>query len=277
MARAVPKLELHTKSLNARLILLIISGPSRKANSSAEGGSQTVRALLLLREMLLKGYFRPGERIPELSLVPRVGVSRTPLRLALSKLEHEALLERRSAGGFVVRQFTLAEIHDAIEMRGVLEGTAARLAAERLSERSELADISACSGQIDVLLSDVPSRAAALKDYMALNERFHSLLLILAKSAMLRRSLEQILALPFASPNPFVLTQMESPEFQGLYLGQEHHRAILEAIENREGARAEALAREHARLARRNLNAALQTPGFSSVPGAPLIKFPEAV
>ena len=49
------------------------------------------------------------------------------------------------------------------------------------------------------------------------------------------------------------------------------------AIENREGARAEALAREHARLARRNLNAALQTPGFSSVPGAPLIKFPEAV
>jgi GntR family transcriptional regulator, vanillate catabolism transcriptional regulator len=102
-------------------------------------------------------------------------------------------------------------------------------------------------------------------------------MLSLAKSAMLRRSLEQILALPFASPNPFVLTQMESPEFQGLILGQEHHRAILDAVENREGARAEALAREHARLARRNLNAALQTPGLSSVSSAPLIKFPEAV
>jgi GntR family transcriptional regulator, vanillate catabolism transcriptional regulator len=81
----------------------------RAARSSTEGGSQTVRAGLLLREMLLKGYFRPGERIPELSLVPRVGVSRTPLRLALSKLEHEGLLERRRAswcGSSRWRRFT---------------------------------------------------------------------------------------------------------------------------------------------------------------------------
>ncbi len=67
----------------------------------------------------------------ELPLVERIGVSRTPLRLALAELEHEGLLSELPGGGYVVRQFTQEDISDAIELRGVLEGTAARFAAER--------------------------------------------------------------------------------------------------------------------------------------------------
>ena len=67
----------------------------------------------------------------ELRLVERLGVSRTPLRLALAALEHEGLLRGRGSRGYVVREFTAADISDAIELRGVLEGTAARFAAER--------------------------------------------------------------------------------------------------------------------------------------------------
>jgi hypothetical protein len=56
--------------------------------------TQIMRALLRLRELILSGEFKPGERMAELPLVERVGVSRTPLRLALAALEHEGLLRR---------------------------------------------------------------------------------------------------------------------------------------------------------------------------------------
>src|SRR5215475_6198315 len=100
--------------------------------------SQTGRTLLNLREMLLRGDFQPSERISELALVAKLGVSRTPIRLALDRLAHEGLLEPTPSGGFVVRQFTREDLWDAIETRGVLEGMAARLAAERLDDPLEL-------------------------------------------------------------------------------------------------------------------------------------------
>jgi GntR family transcriptional regulator of vanillate catabolism len=93
----------------------------------------SARAFIGLREMLLHGEFGHGERISELPLVARLGTSRTPIRLALERLAHIGLLDVLPTGGFVVRGFTIAEVLDAIEVRAVLEGTAARLAAERLN------------------------------------------------------------------------------------------------------------------------------------------------
>ena len=103
-------------------------------NTAPEFSSQTGRTVLNLREMLLRGDFQPGERLSELPLVARLGVSRTPIRLALDRLANEGLLEIVPTGGFVVRAFTLTDVYDAIEMRGVLEGAAARLATERLQD-----------------------------------------------------------------------------------------------------------------------------------------------
>src|SRR5215510_5557744 len=91
--------------------------------------SHSARTLLRLREMLFKGEFQRGERLSELPLSARLGVSRTPIRLALERLAHEGLLEASRSGGFVVREFTIDAVWDAIEVRGVLEGNAARLAA----------------------------------------------------------------------------------------------------------------------------------------------------
>src|SRR5437868_15398765 len=93
--------------------------------------TQIMSAVLRLRELILSGDFAPGARVSELPLVELLGVSRTPLRLALAALEHEGLLRGLPGGGYVVREFTQADISDAIELRGVLEGTAARFAAER--------------------------------------------------------------------------------------------------------------------------------------------------
>src|SRR5215212_639978 len=144
------------------------------ADRAVEGTSQGVRALLSLRELLLSGEFPPGTRMSELPLVERVGVSRTPLRLALSTLEHEGLLENLEGGGYAVREFTREEIHDAIELRGVLEGTAARFAAERGATADQLARLRQLSAEMDPLVhrSDVDSFWA----YVECNRAFHALL-----------------------------------------------------------------------------------------------------
>jgi GntR family transcriptional regulator of vanillate catabolism len=192
----------------------------------------------------------------------------------LERLCHEGLLEVSPSGGFVVRSFNVAEIWDAIELRGVLEGTAARLAAERLANPSELEVIRGHQSRMDSLAHD---SADWFAQYMDLNEAFHAALLDLAKSSMLRRSLAYITALPFASPSAMVYARSKLPEARELFfIGQEQHHAMLDAIEQRQGARAEALAREHARLARRNLETVLSERSMlDCVPGASLIKFPE--
>ena len=238
--------------------------------------SQTGRTILNLREMLLRGDFRPGERLSELPLVARLGVSRTPLRLALDRLANEGLLEVVPTGGFMVREFTIADIWDAIETRGVLEGTAARLASERLTDTSELAAIRPLCDQMDAMMDltiDTFGR------YLDLNESFHAGVVALAKSPILRRTVEQAIRLPFAAPSAMVFARMKLPKAAEMFtIGQAQHRALLEAIEHREGTRAESIAREHARLSRRNLEFALRDQEIlNCVPGSSLIKFVPAL
>jgi DNA-binding GntR family transcriptional regulator len=86
------------------------------ANDSA-ALSQTVRVQLRLRELILAGELPPGERIAELTLVERLGASRTPIRMALVRLQEEGLLDALPHGGFAVKDFSEADIHDAIELR----------------------------------------------------------------------------------------------------------------------------------------------------------------
>jgi GntR family transcriptional regulator of vanillate catabolism len=233
---------------------------------------QQLRAVLRLRELVLSGEFRAGERIPELTAVAKLGMSRTPVRIALSVLEHEGLLESSAGGGYIVRDFSLADVVDAIELRGVLEGTAARFAAERHSGPASLKLLAQAVRDIDALLAGDLGDAAKVEGYVELNEVFHARLTELAASGMLRRALAQAVALPFASPNAFLSVQSELSRSSEIVFGQEQHRALLEAIGAREGARAEALAREHARLARRKLSAVLERRELlESVPGAALI------
>jgi len=244
--------------------------------SGETGGrpGQQLKAVLRLRELLLSGEVRPGERVAEIPLAARLGVSRTPLRLALSTLAHEGLLEVLPGGGFVVRDFDPADIADAIELRGVLEGTAARLAAERLADPADLAPLRAAVEAMEPLVRGPKPDAADFERYVEANAVFHARLLDLARSPMLRRAMAQAMALPFASPSSFVLAQADLPESREiLFLAQVQHRALVEAIGAREGARAEALAREHARLAKQNLKLALGDAALlAHVPGGALIR-----
>jgi GntR family transcriptional regulator of vanillate catabolism len=230
-----------------------------------------------MRELLLHGEFRPGERLREVPLSERLQVSRTPLRLVFDRLEQEGLLTARPTGGFVAAEFSVQDIHDGIEIRGMLEGAAARLAAERLERAAELDDLRSCLGRIDRLLQRWTPGTESLLKYIPLNEQFHGLLISLAKSPMLRRAIDRALTLPFASPNAFILAHAEKREGADVVqISQMHHRAIVDAIANRETTRAEALAREHSRLARTSLEMVLRDKRLlTQLPGASLIRFPE--
>jgi GntR family transcriptional regulator of vanillate catabolism len=232
--------------------------------------SQIGRAFIGLREMLLHGELAPGERISELPLVARLGTSRTPIRLALERLAHIGLLDVLATGGFAVRGFTLAEVRDAIELRGVLEGTAARFAAERLDDPSELDPLRQSCAQMEALEGLTIDTFAA---YMDLNESFHSGLVDLAKSAMLQRSIAQVNSLPFASASAMVFPTSILPNADtNFVIANDHHRSIVEAIAHHEGARAENISREHAFVARRVLSVAMSdTNTLRRIPGGPLI------
>ena len=240
---------------------------------AVEGTSQTERVVLTLRQMLLRGEFRPGERLAELSLVPMLNASRTPVRLALERLAHQGLLDALPSGGFRVRSFTVQDIRDAIQIRGVLEGTAARLAAERLADPNELEGLRKALRDMEGIFPEDLDRFVR---YLEVNGIFHRELWRLAKSPMLLRALESVCSLPFAEPGALVFGRDGGPppgEPQRGVIALEHHRAIAEAVANREGARAESLAREHSIMAWRNLEWALgEKDRLRHMPGASLLK-----
>lgn len=236
-------------------------------------GSQALRALMRLREMVLAGELPAGSRIAELALVERLGVSRTPIRSALMRLEQEGLLEALPGGGYAVRTLSERDAADAIELRGTIEGLAARLAAERGAAAGVLAEASACLDAIDQVLRPSSLDEAAFARYVELNARFHQLLAEMGGSGTLSRELERVVRLPFASPSGFVAVQANSPGGRDmLVVAQDQHRQVLEAIAAGEGARAEAIMREHARLARRNLHTALAGRDLVRMPGVRLIR-----
>jgi GntR family transcriptional regulator of vanillate catabolism len=231
---------------------------------------QTVKATLALRQLIFDGDIAPGERLAELALVDRIGVSRTPLRLALAGLEHEGLVEALSGGGFAVRTFSRVEIDDAIELRGVLEGTAARFAAERLESPAELDPLRDTLVQLDQAVRD-PSPDAVLA-YVELNRRFHEQMLALAKSEILSREVARAMAFPFASPSALLESHAEVSQREILLVAEHQHHALVAAIQAGHGTRAEEIAREHARISKQSLDLALASREiFESLPGAALI------
>ncbi|MEH6834780.1 MULTISPECIES: GntR family transcriptional regulator [Falsihalocynthiibacter] len=210
-------------------------------------------ALLGLRSLILGGSFSKGQRLSEVALAKKLEISRTPLRQAMDRLVAEGLLERIQTRGCRVATFTKDDIADAIEVRGMIEGAAARLAAERGVTADLLAQAEDALDKIDTALNGTCDLDFA--QYVKQNARFYDLLARFPASQIVQREIERISLLPLASPSAFLSDQAMIPDFQdSLRYAQRQHRAILDAIFNGEGTRAEAPTREHARLALVNFN-----------------------
>jgi GntR family transcriptional regulator of vanillate catabolism len=220
-------------------------------------GNQTGRTLLQLRELILEGEIEPGRRVSENWAVERTAASRTPVRAALMRLEAEGFLEPLDSGGYTVRRFTERDVFDAIEIRGVAEGLGARRAAESGVGAEDMAQLDSILDGIDATIADELD-PDALARYAELNHEFHDGLKALSSSPMIAAEVDRANAFPFASDSGLVIAQSRLRDGRlTLLIAQDQHRAVLDAIRRRQGARAEALMREHALLAARNLRAAI--------------------
>lgn len=220
------------------------------------------RAYLGLRELLLAGEVAPGQRLNEVRLAERLGMSRTPVRWALIELEHIGLVDALPAGGFVARRFTPREVEDAMVLRGCLEGLAARLAAEAGLQPGARRELRQLVSEGAGLVETPEATAEHQRAYAQLNERFHAALARASANEALVRAIEHNNRLPFAAPS--AMLPVNRPSAESLFWlrnSQAQHEALLEAIEAQQGTRAQMLAEEHARIGRRGLQRALETPG----------------
>ncbi|HTO27962.1 MAG TPA: GntR family transcriptional regulator, partial [Devosia sp.] len=174
---------------------------------------QSLKALMGVRDLILGGHARLGERLSEVAVAARLGISRTPIRAALARLEQEGLLELIPSGGFAVRGFTREEVIDAIELRGVLEGTAARLAAERGVQPARMKAIQDLVRALDETVRDRP-QDMEFERYVELNAAFHEALAGLSGSETIRHEIGRVTRLPFASPSAFLDKQADVPAFR---------------------------------------------------------------
>jgi GntR family transcriptional regulator of vanillate catabolism len=150
------------------------------------------------------------------------------------------------------------DVYDAIELRGVVEGIAARIAGDQPRNPTGLKALAECAQEIEDLAAnrrhDSPDFVVAYSD---MNSKFHALLMDLASSGVLCRAWSQLQAIPYAAPSAAIILEAMQ---EALKSALDHHRAIVDAIRNGDGALAERMAREHARIALKNVEIVLRDP-----------------
>lgn len=201
----------------------------------------------VLRQMILTGELKAAERLAEIPTSERLGVSRTPIRIAFRALEQEGLLTKLPRRGYEVRSVSSEEISGAIEVRGVLEGLAARQAAEQglsTSQENELRHLLTIG---DALFLESELTENCLSKYHDMNRRFHQIIIEASNNPAIKAALTRNEHLPFASVSALAFDknkmQQESKRFE--FAHQQHHH-VFHALMLRQGARAEGIMREHA-------------------------------
>ena len=201
----------------------------RAAPSSSFGFSLADQAYDRFREALHQGVLAPGQRVLETEIAERFGMSRTPVREAIRRLQAEGLVTPLPGRGLCVARYDHAEMEELYVTREALEGIAARLAA-------------ANAGRPDIALlqrlvtEEAGLPAGALAEH---NRRFHRALHQAAHNRYLLRSLSALSdALALLGP-----TTLEQPGRAGA--AQAEHAAIVAAVARRDEAAAEAAARAH--------------------------------
>ncbi|WP_103347436.1 GntR family transcriptional regulator [Amycolatopsis sp. CA-128772] len=187
-----------------------------------------------LRERILTGRLRPGDRLVERELAEDLGVSRVPVREAIRSLEAEGFLVVQSPRRVVVRQLARVDVEELFDVREALEGLAAGLAAARAGA-AELK-------RLDRVLADA-ARATARGDaarITVLNSRFHDEIVAIAGNALLSTMLQ-----PLEGRLRWLTSQNE--HWAELL---DEHRRLFEAIASGDPDRAKASAVEHVRVNR---------------------------
>ncbi len=194
----------------------------------------------LLRERILSGEIRPGERLQQVPLSESLGVSRTPLREALATLTNEGLLIYEPNRGYTVRSFSLDDVLAAFDVRARLEALACGLAAKRGMSPEALRTLTDCVNLGDRILSKGILDPDDLGPYRQMNVTFHDTIIQAADNRYVTDFVRQCHNVPLASDRIFIWE-----DYEIIKRSHDDHRRIAEALAERDGERAEYLMREH--------------------------------
>lgn len=184
----------------------------------------------ILRDAILRGDLKPGEKLDQSGIAKRLRVSRTPVRNALLILSNEGLVEMAPHLGAVVSQISAEEVEEIYFLRGILEGVAARLGAERMTE-GHITSLRAVLDEID--------GSGDLDEWLRLNTRFHYLVYEQAKMPRLLALIDSIHDITL----PYSRRYIESEEH--MQAAREGHERIFHACEMRDGKLAQEATQRH--------------------------------
>lgn len=187
-----------------------------------------------MRAGIRRGEIQPGDRLVETELADRLKVSRTPIREAIRRLTSEGLVVVAPSRGVMVVKLTKQQVHEIYALREMLEGAAARLAAQHATTEEIMVLRSALKSSAGI---DNPQR------YAEFNTVFHQAIHDAAHNRYLASALAQL-------SNSLALLPRTTFEADGRLEGaKREHLAIVEAIEQNDADLAELLARKHIRAA----------------------------
>lgn len=194
----------------------------------------------MIRRGVLSGEFARGQRLREEELAALVGVSRTPVREALRRLNAEGLVDFTPNRGARVTAWSERELEDLYEARALLEGFGARLAAGRISA-DEIAELHDIAEEMAAVAESGPDPADRLTE---LNGRFHRAIVHASRNTQLDTLVRGVMDVPLI----YRTFQRYSPE--RLRASQSHHRELVEAFRAGDGEWAEAVMKAHILAAR---------------------------
>lgn len=189
--------------------------------------------------MILSGDLPSGAKIGEEALAGQCGVSRTPIREALSRLEAELLIRRSDTQRSFVADWSLEDVEEMFELRGLLESRAARRAAERISW-SQIGRLKTRHSAIEEAIS---SAIPDTQRFLEHNHHFHNIILEASASAQLSNMIARIVE------RPIVYRTVQNFTSDDLRRSVREHGELLAAFEQRDPAWAEAVMVSHIRRA----------------------------
>lgn len=195
------------------------------------------RAYRYIRNAIKSGEFKPGDRLREGELATVIGLSRTPIREALARLESDGLVVHDSARGIMVAELDYSMVTELYYMREVLEGTAARLAAQHASD-VEISILEDLCRQYEAAAGDEARMAVC-------NRQFHDTLYRCSHN----RYLINMLTVLHDALSLLGSTTLGNPERAAETLKE--HEAVLNAIRQRDAETAESSLRQHIRAAQK--------------------------
>ncbi|WP_347455576.1 GntR family transcriptional regulator [Acinetobacter thermotolerans] len=224
------------------------------------------QVLIELRKMIISGEIPGGARMAEIPTAEMLGVSRQPVRMAFRLLEQEGLLLKNPTRGYTVREISPKLIQDALEVRGVLEGLAAKKLAEKGLTAEQHDQLMQCITRIDPIFKKPELTDADLETYHHYNTIFHNTIIHGAENIAIVQALSKNNQLPMASAQALTFDKNNPlSEIRRLHHAHIQHCAIFNALKNRDSARAESLMREHSLVVTLgDMMRSIFTPGSNS-------------